>query len=270
MPSPSTQAPGEPISGTGKDLEKTDLRGFKGHDAPPLPFTPPTAYDIQPMDVIGSDDRKVITDTRPAPWCMVCHVVVENDYGDISTGTGWLGGPSTVYTASHVLLDETQAHRTHRVWVIPGRQGNFGSTFEAVGFATHPLWLHGQPAGADVAAIWLPTPIGKQLGTFGFRALEVANMNQLPVESAGYPDERDQGFPIGTPMWCRDRIRSVLPQLLATQLDTRIGQSGSPVFMRDTLGRPIALGIHAYGNQTMNYAVRLTADIVQQLAAWWR
>jgi len=265
-----SQVAGSPISGTGEPLETTNLGTLNGNDAPPLPFPPPTADDIEPMDIIGVDSRVEITDTRAIPWRLVCHLVVENDKNLFFTGTGWLGGPSTVYTASHVLLDETQAHRARRVWVIPGRLGKLGRTFEAVGFVTHPKWSIGQDAGADVAAIWLPTQIGKQLGTFGFRTLSDTALNQLPVESAGYPDDRDLGRPIGTPMRCSDRIRGVLPQFLATQLDTQMGQSGSPVFVRDAQGQPIALGIHAYGNPTMNHAVRLTSDLVQQLIAWWR
>jgi V8-like Glu-specific endopeptidase len=270
MPDPSAPVPGEPSSGTGEPLANTDLQTLRGHDAPQLPFPAPTADEIEPLDIIGADTRVEITDTRPVPWCLVCHLVVENDRGAFFTGTGWLGGPSTVYTASHVLLDAKQDHRASRVWVIPGRQGNAGSTLQAVGFETHPQWLHGQQAGVDVAAIWLPSPIGQKLGNFGFKALADAALNNLPIESAGYPDDRDVGRPIGTPMRCSDQIRGVLPQLLATQLDTRVGQSGSPVFVRDTLGRPIALGIHAYGNPMMNHAVRLTADLVKQFVVWWR
>jgi len=270
MASQCKTAAGEPIAGSRDSLEQTDLQEFVGHDAPPVPFVPSAPYESEPMNVIDSDDRKVITDTRPIPWRMVCHLVVENDQGAFFTGTGWLGGPSTVYTASHVLLNGPRSHRARRVWVIPGRIGNFGGTIEAVGFATHPQWEGSQPAGADIAAIWLPTPIGRQLGTFGFRALADASLDQLPVESAGYPDERKQGYPIGTPMCCNDRIRAVLPQLLATQLDTEVGQSGSPVFFRDAQGLPIVLGIHAYGSRKVNHAVRLTKSVVDQFIVWWR
>jgi len=147
---------------------------------------------------------------------------------------------------------------------------NMGTTFAAVGFETLAQWKLNQPAGFDAGVIWLDTPIGRTLGNFGFQALSDSALNQLPVESAGYPDDRDLGRPIGTPMRCDDRVRSVLPRLLATQLDTRMGQSGSPVFTRDAAGRPITLAIHAYGNSQMNHAVRLTPDLVQQLATWWR
>jgi V8-like Glu-specific endopeptidase len=265
-----TAAAGEPSLGDGPPFAAIDLRTLPGHDAPPLPFPPPSADDVAPLDIFGPDNRVDIADTRPPPWCMVCHLVVENDRGLLFSGTGWLGGPSTVYTAAHVLLDATQDHRARRVKVMPGRMGHVGSVFDATGFATHAQWQQGQPAGFDVAAIWLATPIGRTLGNFGFQARADTALNQQAVESAGYPDDRAQGRPFGTPMRCSDRIRGVLPRLLATQLDTRMGQSGSPVFVRDTQGRPIALGIHAYGNPQTNHAVRLTDDLVQQLVAWWR
>lgn len=262
-------AAGEPTPGSGEALEVADLRALNGYDAAPVPLPPPEAGQAQPLDIIGDDSREVIADTRVSPWRMVCHLVVENDRGLRFTGTGWLGGPRTVYTAAHVLLDLRQAHRATRVWVIPGRKGNVGSTFEAIGMDVHPQWRNGQPEGFDAAAIWLSTPIGQTLGTFGFQARPDSTLNQLPVQSAGYPDDRDLGRPIGTPMRCDDHIHRVLPQLLATQLDTRVGQSGSPVFVSEAQGA-IALGIHAYGNPTMNHAVRLTNDLARQLVAWWR
>lgn len=266
---------GEPSSGSGESLDVSDVRSLNGHDAPSLlspthaPLSPQAPDFPEPKDIIGDDTRVEVTDTRLVPWRMICHLVVENDRGVRFTGTGWLGGPRTVYTAAHVLLNIQQAHRALRVWVIPGRRGNVGSIIEAIGMEVHPQWSNGQPASSDVAAIWLPTTIGQTLGNFGFQARPDAKLNQLPVESAGYPDDRDFGRPIGTPMRCNDLVRSVLPELLATQLDTRIGQSGSPVFVSEAQG-PIALGIHAYGNPAMNHAVRITPDLLRQLVAWWR
>jgi glutamyl endopeptidase len=264
-----TSIAGEPSSGSGEGFETADLQTLQGHDAPPLAFLPPVPGIAEPENIFLPDTRVEIADTRPIPWRWVCHLVVENDRGLMFTGTGWLGGPHTVYTAAHVLMNINQAHRATRVWVIPGRQRNVGSTFEAVGMAVHPQWSNGQPAAFDVAAIWLPTPIGQNLGNFGFQDRPDAALNQLPVVSAGYPDARASGLPIGTPMRCDDRIRGVLPQLLATQLDTEVGQSGSPVFVNDARG-PIVVGVHAYGNAAMNHAVRLTPGLVQQLKAWWR
>lgn len=259
----------EPTLGNGEALEVADLRVLNGHDAPPVPLPLSEPSQAQPFDIIGNDTREVITDTLVSPWRMVCHLVIENDRGIMFTGTGWLGGPRTVYTAAHVLLDIRHAHRAKRVWVIPGRKGNIGSTFEAVGMDVHPQWRNGQPEVFDAAVIWLSTPVGQALGTFGFHARPDSVLNQLPVQSAGYPDDRDLGRPIGTPIRCHDHVHRVLPQLLATQLDTRVGQSGSPVFVSEAKGA-IALGIHAYGNPTMNHAVRITSDLAQQLVAWWR
>lgn len=269
MTTSSRPKAGDAMSGSGEALDVKDLQSLNGHDAPPLPFPAPEPGVAEPMNILGDDTREVIADTQLVPWRMVCHLIVENDRGIMSTGTGWLGGPRTIYTAAHVLLDSTKAHRATRVWVIPGRRGNFGSTFEAAGMEVHPNWPNGQPPAFDAASIWLATPIGQKLGNFGFQARPDANLDQLSVESAGYPDDREFGRPIGTPMCCRDQIRRVYLDLLATQLDTRFGQSGSPVFVREANG-PIALGIHSYGNPVMNHAVRLTPGMVQQLVAWWR
>lgn len=266
---PSSQNAGDPWAGNGDALEASELEHLAGQDALPLPFLPPVPGIALPENVIGPDSRQEITDTGPIPWRLVCHLVVQNDRGLMFTGTGWLGGPSTVFTAAHVLLNANQAHRATKVWVIPGRRRNVGTTLQASGMVVHPQWVQGQPAAFDVAAIWLPSPIGKQLGTFGFQARADLSLNQLPIESAGYPDARSLGLPIGTPMRCSDRIRGVLPDLLATQLDTDSGQSGSPVFVNEARG-PIVLGVHAYGNTAANHAVRLTPALVQQLASWWR
>lgn len=267
---PST--PGLPWSGSGRHPQPGDLQTLPGHDAPSLPFPRPEPGDLAPLDIIGPDNRVHIPDTKQSPWRMVCHLVVENDRGHHVTGTGWFGGPSTVFTAGHNLLDQTQGHRARRVWVIPGRQGQHAELgqFEATGFDTHATWQSQQPPGFDVGVVWLGSDVGNKLGWFGFKALTDQELKGLLIHSAGYPDDRKFGTPLGTPMFCQCPIDRVNGRMLAYALDTRPGQSGSPVYILDALQRATALAVHAYGNPQVNHAVRLVDDLVQQFTAWWR
>lgn len=248
------------------------LTRLAGQDAASLPFAPPSLDAVRARDIIGADDRVRIIDTQAPPWCQVCHLVIENQRGQQITGTGWLGGPRTVYTAAHNLLEAVQHHAARRVVVIPGRLGQRAphGQFEAAGFATHPQWRGAQPPGSDLGVVWLGQEVGRALGWMGFQALASAQLLGLTVRSGGYPDDRDLGTLIGTPLLCESQISQVQADLLGYALDTRPGQSGSPVFRPDAQQRAVVLGVHAYGSPAGNHAVRLTEAAVAQLLQWWR
>lgn len=240
-----------------------------GLDAQSLPYPSDRPPGWAPFDVIGADDRQLVPDARQPPWCMVCHLVVQNDRGRFSTGTGWLAGPDTVLTAAHVLHDATLDHRAQRITVYPGRVGGTAlAEHVAVGFALHPGWVGAQPPGQDIAVVWTSGAPGRRWGWFGFRAGNAAELQHRQVHTAGYPDHKVH--PPGTLMWTQGPVAQVFDQLLRYALDTQPGQSGSPVYTLDAKGLPTAVGVHAYGSPTGNHAVRLTTEVVDRLKAWYR
>lgn len=224
---------------------------------------------LQTLDIIGRDDRQSVPSVRLAPWQMVCHLLLQDTGGQVHTGTGWLSGPSTVFTAGHNLLYRKIGHRAVRVWVVPGRDGAEGphGQFEATGFDIHPQWRAGDVAEFDVGVIWLPQPVGQSLGWFGFSAQPDRVLQGLAVRTSGYPDDRQ---PFGSQWFADSRIHAARPQMLAYGLDTMPGQSGSPVFALDADARAVAVGVHVYGAGRENLGVRITQPIFDTLSGWWR
>lgn len=240
-----------------------------GLDARSLPYRVDTTPGMAPFDVLGPDDRQQVHDARLPPWCMVCHLVVQNDRGQFSSGTGWLAGPDTVITAAHVLHDASLDHRAQHVTVYPGRVGSTAlAEHQAVGWAWQPGWAGAQPPGQDIAVVRTQGAPGRRWGWFGFRALSSAELLHRQVRTAGYPDH--PSLPPGSLLWCEGEVAEVTHQLLRYALDTQPGQSGSPVYHPDAQGLPVALGVHAYGSPLGNHAVRLTPELVEQLKAWFR
>jgi glutamyl endopeptidase len=78
----------------------------------------------KPEDVIGVDDRVMISDTSTTPWRCVCHLEITYDSGQVGFGTGWFAGPHTVITAGHCLYTRgSPARRAKQIRVVPGRNG---------------------------------------------------------------------------------------------------------------------------------------------------
>lgn len=199
-----------------------------------------------------SDKYHPAPDTLRAPWSLVCHLLLQDARGRVRAGTGWLAGPSTVFTAGRNLQHPAQDHAVQRVWVVPGRSGPdsapFGS-WMATAFDVHPLWRSTQRADADLGVVWLPQPLGRRLGCFGFAVHTDAALRELAVASCGYPDEPLQGGQWHTQV----RIDGIGPRMLRLGSDTGPGHDGSPVFASDAHGLPVAVGMHVGGSDALRF-----------------
>ncbi|MBL8484961.1 MAG: trypsin-like serine protease [Rhodocyclaceae bacterium] len=223
----------------------------------------------QASGVIGDDDRKSVPDPTAAPWRMVCHLIIQDDANQFHTGTGWLAGPSTIFTAGHNLLNHETGRHALRVWAVPGRNGNSAPNgqFEGPAFDVHPRWRDADVPDCDLGVVWLAQAIGHNLGWFGFSVQPDRVLQGLLVRCSGYPDDPRR---FGTQWFADSAARVVAPQLLGYTLDTTTGQSGSPVFAQDGSGRATAVGVHVNGVTTENLAVRVTQGIFDQMTRWWR
>jgi V8-like Glu-specific endopeptidase len=236
-------------------------------DLPPDAW--PATPGLQPFDIIDRDDRQPVPEVTRPPWKMVCHLVIQNTRGQLRAGTGWLAGPSTVFTAGHNLLYPRDGHQAVRVWVVPGRSGSQGvhGQYETVAFDVHPQWRAGGRGEVDVGVVWLPQAMPSSFGWFGFSAQPERVLQGLAVRTSGYPEDR---LPFGSQWFADSTVHHVGAQMLAYGLDTVAGQSGSPVFAHDGDGRAVAVAVHVYGAGRENLGVRITPPIFQLLSGWWR
>jgi V8-like Glu-specific endopeptidase len=252
------------------------------------PNPPVTA--AKPENVIGFDDRVLVTDTTRTPWRCICHLEITYETGAVGFGTGWFAGPHVVVTAGHCVYDRASRRRATQIRVIPGRNTSLApyGYVVATRFAPSPGWDslpdatdENDLAAHDYAAIFLhrdeevgDAPFGERIGYFGLRefdAAEKAELEMVIVNNAGYPQTALK--PYGS-MWFNagrvHRSEAARPdeRFLEYMVDTEGGESGSPVFIYDsTKNQRLVVAIHTTGN-FVNRGVRVTSEVFDQISSW--
>ncbi len=221
-----------------------------------------------PESVIGKDDRVPISDTTLLPWRCICHLVADGLHPQQVLGTGWLAGPRTVITAGHNLFSHKFARSATRITVVPGRQVDNApfDFFRSTRFDVHPRWRSSGDEGCDLGVVWLDAAVGEHVGWFGYGSRPDAQLQDLIVNSAGYPADKR----IGTQWFNAGRVAEIGPRVLQYGLDTEAGQSGSPVFATDSNDERTVLAVHAYGGDAANRGIRITDDVFALLQGWVR
>jgi len=239
----------------------------------------------KPEDVIGVDDRVIVPDTTGTPWRCICHLEITYDSGMVGFGTGWFAGEHTVITAGHCLYTRgTPSRRAAQIRVIPGRNGTLAPYGYVISkrFDWHARWQSeaddGNAAPYDYGAIFIDdvlngAPFGERIGYFGLRNYDESEERLLDmaiVNNAGYPHEATK--PYGT-MWFnagRVHIKGADEdkRFLEYMVDTTGGQSGSPVFLFDTVkNQRYVVAIHTTGN-FINRGVRVTEEVYDKIIEW--
>ena len=204
----------------------------------------------KPENVIGVDNRVVITDTSMTPWRCICHLEVEYERGPVGFGTGFLVSEHAVITAAHVLVD-----RSRDGWAIRAMRVGCASSPAATGRSrrtaissrksgTYPrlgrterqpeqgdrFRLRRHPCPDDKELDVWKEEYARRLGYFGLKALRGCGHGNslLFVNNAGYPHEADK--PYGTLWYNAGRVSKVDDAFVEYLVDTEGGQSGSPVY----------------------------------------
>jgi V8-like Glu-specific endopeptidase len=225
-----------------------------------------------------------------------------------SVATGLLIGPCHVLTTGHTLLTGDGRFAAVQAWVSPGRNGSstpFGRV-QASRFRTNPNWFRNGVANEDYdyGLITLDDEIGARkfaslggnpLGWWGDPArgagtrierLDPAGLDGQAINVAGYPSDK----PAGSPWRSTGRLTmmrnaqgqvSTLARRMAHDADTHASQSGAPVWTFDAkTGIRRLVGVHTGAvdlrvdapsgpqQRRTNVAIRLTLEVVRQLAAW--
>jgi len=115
-----------------------------------------------PAEVIGADDRKVITVTEGVDWGTVAIVTGPGEV----TCTGTVIGPVHVLTAAHCVWDEDGEPKKN-LTVIPGLH-------MALGFKPLSRW--------HLQAIWVPRRYKDAAGRFGSQSSEAADIDIAILE----------------------------------------------------------------------------------------
>lgn len=229
-----------------------------------LPDAATTVY-LQPETICGTDDRTRISPATSIPWRWITKLFITFPDGAQFVGTGWFIGGRTVMTAGHCVYSRANGGWAQSIEVVPGMDGNsrpFGSQV-GTSFRSVQGWIQDSKPEFDYGAIILPDcSLGHQVGWFGFASLSDASLNNLLVNTSGYPGDK----PYGTQWFNAGRITNVTERKIYYMVDTIGGQSGSPVW-RYLDGQRHVVGIHAYGG-CPNSATRINSAVYNNMMAW--
>jgi V8-like Glu-specific endopeptidase len=235
----------------------------------------PAGENILMESAASSADRSMVTNVTQSPWRKICDLLITAADGTLHSGTGWFISPRTLVTAGHcvfVFKPGTSEHGMVRsILVMPARNGETSAAQSPFGWVEVPQtnlrvpqrWASNGELDFDYGAIILPesTPLGSKVGFFGFgHFLDQDLGGSMPVLS-GYPDD----VPEGTQWMESNPIKQVTATRVFYDIFTFNGQSGSPVFFRDT---NIACAIHDFGDVSLNSGVRINPQVIAQLNAW--
>lgn len=221
-----------------------------------------------PQAIIGKDDRVPIGDTTRLPWRCICHLVADGLHDQQVLGTGWMAGPRTVLTAGHNIFSHKLGREASRISVVPGRQVDVApfDFFRSSRFDVHPRWRSAGDENFDLGVIWLNEAVGERVGWFGFGSRTDSSLQDLLVNTSGYPADKR----MGTQWFNAGRISDIRPRVLQYGLDTEAGQSGSPIFTASPEGDRTVIAVHAYGGDPVNRGIRITDDVHELFRQWVR
>ena len=214
--------------------------------------------------IIGRDDRVRIQSTTKTPWKRFCALRITFPSGRTFRGTGSLIGSRAVLTAGHCVFMRAEGGWARSIEVIPAMDGAtrpYGSATSS-NLRSVVGWTTSQKPEYDYGCIILPQGSfgGRNLGRFGFAALDPAALLAQPMVLAGYPG--DKPF---AELWGMSRkIKRVTPRTLIYDIDTVGGQSGAPVYLKRN-GKRFIVGIHNYGAASGNSATRVVPSVYQRL-----
>ena len=234
------------------------------------PDTRSEIFDL-PESVCDKDGRVRIRRTTRIPWRWNCQLIITMKSGGKARGTGFLIGNGTVMTAGHCVHPGRGGNAAFykQIEVIPGMDGAkrpYGTYFgyssknqlrSVIGWKKKGLATH------DYGAIILNRgKPGKKIGYFSWAVYSDSTLNNMLVNTAGYPADK----PRGTQWFMAGRISKVEPRRLHYMIDTYGGQSGSAVWRRCGSKR-FAVGIHAYGG-CPNKATRIVKPVSNNMKRW--
>lgn len=221
-----------------------------------------------PEWICGIGDERRPVNSINTPYKMICRLIIHAKNGRQYVGSGFFISPRCIITSGHCVYLSTNRGISYdwaeRIEVIPGGDGtnaSFGRQFSR-NFKTVKEWSDAKKKGFDIGAIILPdnTLFNNVKSFFSYEELENTD---IQLYNSGYPSDKD-----GTQWLATSKLDSDSNQLLHYYLDTKGGNSGSPVFfMRN--GTPIVVGVHGYG-QCPNAAVKIRPEIVSTFELWKR
>ena len=207
---------------------------------------------------IGYGDRIRVTPTTDYPWSTIVKLRIQFPSGQFR-GTGFIIDDYHILTAGHCVYSAVLGEWAESIEVIPAFDDGYMPFYHA--WATEmivkPSWYDYGSSEDDFAIITLDRNIGDFTGWMGLEyALPSDSIYTSYLYTAGYPGDLDGGLNM---YYDSDWGTSADEYNHWYYMDTRPGQSGSPVWYYDGPD-PYVLSIVAYETPSTdpNYGTRLS------------
>ena len=211
--------------------------------------------------IIGTDDRKELTNVNVYPYSTICHLDVYYNNGTVVQATGTLIGKNIVATSGH-LVYRPDLGWTIGIKVTPGgRRGNAVGAWGTY-VSTVKGWVDYADIDYDYAVIEIDSNLGNSRGYMGYQSYSLnSSLSYKTIYNYGFPVEKT-GNQSAT-MWYSDNgtITNVYSRYVHHTADTTGGHSGSPIVLSTAYDQIVA--IHSMElNSTANGATRVTSAVV--------
>lgn len=214
------------------------------------------ADGIALTNIIGTDDRVLISNANTFPYTTIARITVVYQDGTAQRGSGAIIGPRLVATAGHVLINESLSHPKS----IKMEFGLYGTSsyYKTSNYSAYIYYgdYKGYNTETDYGFIVLPEDVGTNVtGCMGIRT--ACDPNQA-IFAAGYPG--------GNPYLynCAGNVIDFTDDVLVINADFTAGESGGPVFVMYE-GMPYLMGTISGSAGTTNYARRLNTGLLNWL-----
>lgn len=227
--------------------------------------------------VFGDDNRSPISAARSKkfPWRLICSLEIRSNTSDKTfRGTGWLAGPKLAVTAGHCVFSQRYlGGLAGTIRVVPGRSGAKGKAAEPFGaysatrFGCPDEWRDHENPEHDIGWIFLDEAVGDSLGRFALAALPEDELKHYQLNIAGYPVDLGDG----NHLYHHANLAGDVDEALITyQVDTKLGQSGSPIWIQeDKDAEPRVVGVHSGStlrpDGAVNKGIRINEEVLKMV-----
>lgn len=227
----------------------------------------------EPRDVVFDprDDRKPVPDTLITPFSSICRIGAFRDglNTETASGTGWIVNPLTVVTAGHVVFHSSysstdEASYAKKFVINPAytEAGGVIEEYSTENAVAHAVFRSSGSVDFDIAVLRLASPLAMRFRSLAYYSVDDTHLINQNGFVAGFPVDHDDGK---TMVVATGRVVEVETQRMMHQIDTVAGQSGAPLWVLDTEGNPVVVGVHVdgFGARAVNSAVRINEQIKQ-------
>ena len=266
----------EPTEVRGEDLDEIEsvnnfeLFDHEWHeeleaDLLKLPHIEESIGSFAPESICGRDDRKPVNSTQ-YPFKLICRLIITAKNGTRYAGSGFFISPRCIITSGHCVhlpIGSNVYDWAKSIKVIPGANGRsapFGSQ-TSTRFRSVNGWTKKRKSDFDHGAIILPnnTLYNRVKGYLGYLQLN----NSAILNNSGYPVDKP-----GTQWYNAGRVTRITQYKMEYMLDTKGGQSGSPVYIKQGSKRQV-VGVHGYGG-CPNKCIRVQGYVLTRWSEWSR